>query len=1044
MVVAGVFLALLVYLALRLHDNQVALVASEQRRAASLKIAQELKQSSDDLTLMARLYAVTGDPEFERRFHQILGIRNGELPRPEGYSPTYWDLVLGGGRAPGAPGPRESFQARMARLGFTPDEMALLSEAQGRSDALVALEQRAFAAMKGRFPDAAGQYTVSGPPDPATARQILHGEDYLGQKARIMEPIGRFMEAVERRTQAELAALQAVQARDVRMTRWLTGLLALLAVLMAVHGTRRVLRPIFALEAQARRIAAGDYASRNAIRNPRELGTLGETLNRMSAAIEADVAQRARVAEVLREAREKAEEAARMKAEFLANMSHEIRTPLNAISGVTQLALRTDLSPRQRDYLTRIRAASTSLLGVINDILDFSKIEAGRLDLEHVEFSLDTVLENVLAVVDLRAQDKGIELLFDVPPDVPRDLVGDPLRLGQVLVNLLGNAVKFTERGEVDLAVRVLDQSAEKVRLSFVVRDTGIGMTPEQTATLFRPFTQADGSTTRRYGGTGLGLSISKRLVELMGGEIGVESRPGAGSTFHFAAGFRPGTRRARSRALPEQLRALRVLIVDDNATARAILAEPLARLGVSVIQASSGEDALATLRAGPAFDLVFMDWRMPGMDGIEAAQRIRAEAGARHAPEVVLVTAFGREEVREAATRAGVRHFLVKPVSPSTLLDTVVSVVAPASVASAAAEAVPRVGSLDGTRLLLVEDNEVNRMVATELLEQAGVEVDIAVNGREAVEKVRSDGAYDAILMDLQMPEMDGLEATRRIREDARFRTLPIIAMTAHALVEERQRCLEAGMNDHVGKPVEFEALFRTLTRWVGSPGDRGAAPEPETGRAAPPDRGLPDRVGEIDVRAAVRRLEGNTTLYRRLAAGFVEKERTTAARIGEALDAGDLALATRLAHNLRGLAATVGAAELAAEAGALEKILGAGNADGGRRALAPLEGRLSEVVRLLVGLVGAESVPSAGTPPSARPATLDPARAHAVLREMDRLLDESSPEAADRLRDLTAALPGAEFAAALDALSRALDELDFDAAQRAARELAAALPPT
>jgi two-component system sensor histidine kinase/response regulator len=488
------------------------------------------------------------------------------------------------------------------------------------------------------------------------------------------------------------------------------------------------------------------------------------------------------------------------------------------------------------------------------------------------------------------------------------------------------------------------------------------------------------------------------------------------------------------------------VLVVDDNPSARAILAEPLARLGMSVAQAGSGEEALAALETA-TFDLVFMDWKMPGLDGIETTQRIRTGGAVAQVPEVVLVTAFGREEVRQAAESAGVRGFLVKPVSASTLLDTVVTLFAPEA-APPAAEAAGVTTGLAGARVLLVEDHEVNRMVATGLLERVGVAIDVAVNGREAVERVRAGGPYDAVLMDLQMPEMDGIEATGAIRADARFRTLPIIAMTAHALVEERQRCLDAGMNDHVAKPIELETLVATLRRWIGPrAGARPAPPAPGApADAEPAGPARPGRPGPVDVDAALARIGGDREMYRRLAAGFVQREADAAARIAGALEGGDRALAGRVAHTLRGLAATMGADGLAGDAERIEKALGAGDEAAGRAALPALERGLAEVLGFLDGLLGGSPVPAPPGPPPAAAATAaapDLDRARRLLAELDQLCEEASPEAADRLPALGAALPGPAFAPVLAALARALDELDFDGARDAARAVAAALRP-
>ena len=529
----------------------------------------------------------------------------------------------------------------------------------------------------------------------------------------------------------------------------------------------------------------------------------------------------------LRAANRRAEDATAMKSMFLANMSHEIRTPMNAVIGMAYLALKTPLSEKQRDYVSKIHNAGTSLLGVINDVLDFSKIEAGRLDIEAVDFRLDDVIASVTSITAQKAQDKGLEFLVDVADSVPPNLVGDPLRLGQVIANLVNNAIKFTEQGDVYLRADLLEEVGERVRLRFSVKDTGIGMTPEQAARLFQPFSQADGSTTRKHGGTGLGLTICRRLVELMGGEIWLESAPGAGSTFLFTVSVGVSSGLARSRVATEQLRAVSALVVDDNAAARDILVHALVGVGARVDAVSSGEEAIAAVRQHDSdrpYDVIFMDWRMPGMDGIQATRLIKEDPSLTTRPAVVLVTAFGREEVREEAERIQMDGFLLKPVTPSMLFDTLVALFAGSRQdGTAPAPAADRhADRLRGMRILLAEDNEINQQIAVELLEGVGATVEVANDGVDAVRKVLSQPMppnYDVVLMDLQMPEMDGYQATREIRSDARFASFPIIAMTAHATIEERQKCLGAGMNGHVSKPIDPSSLFDTLERLAGPP---------------------------------------------------------------------------------------------------------------------------------------------------------------------------------------------------------------------------------
>ncbi len=645
-------------------------------------------------------------------------------------------------------------------------------------------------------------------------------------------------------------------------------------------------------------------------------------------AIKDDITEKKRLEMEREEALIKAEQASKAKSEFLANMSHEIRTPMNAIISLSHLCLQTKLTVKQKDYIRKVHTSATSLLGIINDILDFSKIDAGRLDLENIEFTLEEVLGNLSSMISLKAHEKRLEFILKPALDLPPVLVGDPLRLGQVLINLANNSVKFTETGEVSIATRILERNEQEVRVQFVIQDTGIGMTREQTERLFQAFSQADTSITRRFGGTGLGLAISQRLVALMGGNIQVESQPGVGSRFFFDVRLGIGQNIVAKPILPiGDLAGLKVLVVDDNENACDIMAFYLESLTFKVVKVRSGQEAVAAVEAaenaGDSFALVLMDYMMPVMDGITAATTIRFGLGLPSPPLIIMATAYGDEEVvRRASDEALIDALLIKPVSQSVLFESILEAFGKtdhhSQVPQHQEEHRQSFEKLSGARILLAEDNEINQQVARELLETANIAVVVVENGLQALNRVKQE-PFDGVLMDVQMPFMDGLTATREIRKLSHLDALPIIAMTANAMSGDRELCLEAGMQDHVAKPVSPTNLYATLARWIKPASPQPLPLKPDEGEA--PVSSLTDIPG-LNVQAGLARLGGRQQSYLALLSRFRANQGGAVDAIRIAIRNGDGETAHRLAHTLKGVAATIGAETLAEKAGVLESL--------------------------------------------------------------------------------------------------------------------------
>ncbi|WP_342130684.1 PAS-domain containing protein [Hydrogenophaga sp. OTU3427] len=743
-------------------------------------------------------------------------------------------------------------------------------------------------------------------------------------------------------------------------------------------------------------------------------------------------------------ATEAAEAASRSKSQFLANMSHEIRTPMNAILGMLALLQKTSLSSRQADYTGKAEGAARSLLGLLNDILDFSKVEAGRMALDPHPFETESLLRDLGLILSMNAAGKPVEVLYDIDPALPTVLVGDALRLQQVLVNLGGNAVKFTDRGEVVVSLALVERGDHGATVDFAVRDTGIGIAPDNQAKIFSGFTQAEADTTRRFGGTGLGLAISQRLVALMGGTLRLDSEVGVGSHFHFRLRLGlpdtpPHTLHAPHRGASRG----QLLVVDDNPVACRLVAHMLQALGWTVDTADSGAAALARLQGQTVrYEAVFVDWQMPDMDGWAVCQQLRAWM-PHDGPRLIMLTAHGREllHLRDDTDLALLDGFLTKPVTPTTLREalhtargTRMNTVTPRP----AGTGVPR---LSGLRLLLAEDNRINQQVARELLESEGAQVTVVDNGEEAVRAVaQTERHWDAVLMDLQMPVMDGIAATRQIRVELDETALPIVAMTANAMPADREACLAAGMNEHVGKPFELNQLVDVLRHvtGLGALPTPPAMPVPDPGGDSSP-AALAALAAGVSLAPALARLGGRQDVYQRLLLGFLDDAEGTAAALSSALAAADWPSLRRQLHTLKGLASTLGLDGLAHDAAQAESWA----------ASAPAPGAASPVPtlceRLLAQHTPGQALAAALAPPATTPVDTagdhpaDTATWSAGLRDLVQMLERSDMAATDAVDGLQQRF-GAAVGAPLAELHDAVMGLDFERARRLCERLLSA----